>query len=99
MTVNVVALLTTNDNEPQALAHYFSVALPLLEKVGAKILQRYAVSEVVIGREPAKSVLIVEYPDRAAVDAVFASADYEALKPIRDRAFLEYSVSVIEADQ
>ena len=94
MAVTVVALVTVNDNEPWALGEYFRVTGPLLERAGAEIVQRFAVTEVVVGHRPAKTVVIVKYPDRAAVESVFGSPEYEAIKPMRDRAFLDYHVSI-----
>jgi uncharacterized protein (DUF1330 family) len=94
MTVTVVALVSINDDEPQALAEYFRVTGPLLEKAGAKIKKNFTVNEVVVGHRPAKTVFIVEYPSRAAVDMVFRSPEYESIIPVRDLAFTDYSVSI-----
>ena len=95
MTVTVIALVTINDNAPEALAAYFRVTGPLLEKVGAKIVQRFKISETVIGLEPTQSVVIVEYPSRDAVDQVFGSDEYQTIKEIRDKAFSYYQISIV----
>lgn len=94
MTVKVIALVSINDDEPLALAEYFRVTTPLLEKVGAKVESNFTINEVVVGHRPAKMVIIVNYPSRAAVEAVFNSPEYQALIPTRDLAFTEYSVTV-----
>ena len=94
MTVTVVAMVTLNDDEPMALAEYFRVTGPLMERAGAVITKTFDINEVVVGHRPAKKVFIVEYPSRAAADMVFKSAEYEAVKPTRDIAFSEYSVTV-----
>jgi len=39
--------------------------------------------------------VMVEYPDRAAVDTVFESPEYKAVIPIRDIAFADYQVTVV----
>lgn len=95
MTVKVIALVTINEDAPRALARYLEVTTPLLEEVGARITQRFEIGEGVVGDVPGQTVLVVDYPDRAAVDRVFGSAAYAAVRPIRDRAFLDYSVSVV----
>lgn len=95
MTVTVVAMVTINDDASEALAAYFRVAGPLLEKAGAKIVQRFEFSETIIGLEPAQSVIIVEYPSRDAVDQVFGSDEYQALKKTRDKAFSNYQISIV----
>ena len=67
---------------------------PLLERAGAEIVKRFSVNEVVVGHRPAKTVVIVKYPSRAAVESVFGSPEYQAIKPVRDRAFSDYHVSI-----
>lgn len=94
MAVTVVALVTVNDDEPWALGEYFRVTGPLLERAGAEIVKRFTVNEVVVGHRPAKTVVIVKYPSRAAVESVFGSPEYQAIKPVRDRAFSDYHVSI-----
>ncbi|MDO6726787.1 DUF1330 domain-containing protein [Cognatishimia sp. 1_MG-2023] len=94
MTVTVVAMTSINEDEPMALAEYLQVTGPLLERAGARILKRFTVNEVVVGHRPAKTVFIVEYPSKAAVDMVFNSAEYRSIIPARDLAFNEYSVTV-----
>lgn len=94
MTVTVVAMTSINEDEPLALATYLEATMPLLERAGAKIVKRFTVNEVVVGHRPAKTVFIVEYPNKAAVEMVFNSAEYRAIIPARDQAFNEYSVSL-----
>ncbi len=96
MVVTVVALVTVREDCPVDLAAYLEATAPLLERAGARIIQRFKVSEVVAGRRPAQTVVIVEYPDRAAVDMVFGSAEYRRIIPYRDRAFSDYHVRVVE---
>lgn len=98
MTVTVVAMVSMNDDEPMALAEYFRVTGPLLEKAGATIKKNFTINEVVVGHRPAKTVFIVEYPNKAAVDMVFNSPEYQAVIPSRDLAFSEYSVTIAADD-
>ena len=98
MSVIVLALVTINEAEPYALSKYLDATLPLLDEVGAKIVQRFDVNEVVVGRRPAQSVIMVEYPSREAVDKVFSSATYRGVLHCRDRAFLDYHISVVAGD-
>lgn len=98
MTVTVVAMVSINDDEPLALAEYFRVTGPLLERAGAKIKKSFNINEVVVGHRPAKTVFIVEYPDKAAVDMVFQSREYKEVIPSRDLAFSEYNVTIAADD-
>lgn len=99
MAVTVVALVSINEDEPFALAEYFRITGPLLERAQAQIVKRFTVNEVVVGHRPAKTVMIVKYPNRAAVDSVFDSPEYAAVKSIRDQAFSEYHVSIASDEE
>ena len=94
MTVTVIALLSINEDEPAALGEYLRITGPLLDRAGAKILKRFELSEIVVGPRPAQTAVIVEYPDRAAVDMVFKSGEYQRAIPARDRAFSRYNITI-----
>lgn len=94
--VTVLAFVTISEDAPDALAAYFKVTDPLLQRAGARIIKRFAVNDVVVGSHPAKTVVMVEYPSREAVDSVFLSPEYAAVKATRDRAFSTYSITVVD---
>lgn len=94
MTVKVVALVTINEDEAMALAKYLELTAPVLDRVGAKIVERYQLDTDVVGTNETKTVIVVEYPDKDAVDAVFSSDEYRAAIPYRDLAFSNYTVAV-----
>ena len=96
MPITVIAVVSFAEGELDALKRYLEVTAPLLEKAKAKVVKQFTLNEVVVGCRPAKQVLIVEYPDREAVDQVFNSQEYRELVPIRDRAFSTYEISIAE---
>lgn len=95
MSVYVIACLTPNPDRPDDYQTYIKVAMALLEKVGGKLSQQFPVGDVVVGNKPAETIMVVEYPDIAAVHSLFQSEEYKALIPVRDRAFTTYSVSIV----
>lgn len=95
MPIRVVALVTINPDEAQALQRYMDVTTPLLEEVGARIVQQAQVQNVVVGDEIAERLMVVEYPDLDALDKVFKSAAYKSVIPSRDKAFKTYNVSIL----
>jgi uncharacterized protein (DUF1330 family) len=97
MTVTVLAMITIAEGETMALSRYLEVTEPLLKRVNAKVINRFTINESVVGHRPAKTMVIVEYPNRTGVDLVFQSDDYKALLPTRDLAFSSYDISI--ADQ
>lgn len=95
MTVRLIALVTINEDQPMALAKYLEITTPVLDRVGAKITSRYQLEDQIVGKRPAQTVIVVEYPTRQAVEDVFGSAEYKRAIPFRDIAFSEYRVSMI----
>lgn len=96
MPLQVVACVTINKDEPDALAEYFKVTLPLMESVGARIVEKREIGPAVVGDSIGETLMVVEYPDYDALDRVFKSAAYKAIIPARDKAFLSYNVSVLD---
>lgn len=94
--VTVLAFVTIAEDAPDALAAYFRITDPLLKKAGARIVKRFSIHDVIIGKKPAQTVVMVEYPNREAVDMVFRSAEYAAVTEHRDRAFLDYAITIID---
>lgn len=96
MTVTVLAMVTFAENQRTAISRYLEVTAPLLEQANAKVTKVFDVHEAVVGAQSPKRVIVVEYPDRAAVDLVFNSDAYKALIPTRDKAFSTYEISIAE---
>lgn len=97
MTITVLATITFEDGQNEALTTYLEVTAPLLERAKAQVMQMFDLKEAIVGNGPAKRLIVVEYPDRASVDLVFNSPEYKAIIPIRDKAFSTYEVTI--ADQ
>lgn len=95
MSVLIFAETTVNPDKPDALTAYMATTSPLLEKVGATIVQRYEVVEHVMGDTPAKFITIVRYPSREAVDQLFKCPQYKSLDKIKEEAFLHYRISIV----
>lgn len=68
MTVKVIALVTRNENAPEAFAKYRTATAALFDSVGAKIVQVFEINEVIIGNRLAKTVFVAEYSDRAFLE-------------------------------
>ncbi len=96
-SVKIFAMVTFNETQAHALAKYLEITEPLLARSGAKIVERLCLEDEIVGDRPAQSVIIVEYPDRDAVNQVFSSEEYAAAIPFRDAAFSTYSVHLAES--
>lgn len=96
MAVRVLALLSFNKIEGDALAEYLKLTEPLINRAQGKVVSNFPIAQSATGPEHVETALIVEYPDNDAVRSVFESKEYELAKPYRDKAFSYYSVTVIE---
>lgn len=96
MSVHVLALTTVNPDNPEALSAYIATTTPLLKEAGAEIVERYYVVEPIVGGPPAKVVTVVRYPDREAIRHVFEHAEYQTLREIREAAFLDYQINIVD---
>lgn len=95
MSVYVLVLVRINEAEPRALARYLDMLFPLLASVGADIIERFLVNEVVGKARAGKTLMIVAFPNEDAVREVFGSKTYQNAQPLRDLAFEEYQISVV----
>jgi uncharacterized protein (DUF1330 family) len=95
MSVYVIACLTVNPEALDDYERYIARTAPLLERAGAKVTQQFPVGDVLVGDKMAEAMMVVEYPDLDAVHGLFQSDGYQAVIPIRDRAFSTYNVSIV----
>lgn len=78
-----------------AVVNYEEIADPLLEKAGAKIVNRSALDECGVGQQTVETVVDVEFPNEMAIKSVFESPErLEAMK-YRDAAFSTYTKDVV----
>jgi uncharacterized protein (DUF1330 family) len=94
--VRILAFVTLNEANPWALAEYFRILGPVMQRAGAQIAKRFSVIEPVVGRPPFSTLIIVEYPDHAAMDMVLSSKEYQDAIPMRDMAFSSYAKIIVE---
>ncbi len=71
---------------------YLKGVLPLLMGAGGQLVKRVKVGSVLTGGASFGMLLVMDFPDQAAVDTVFASEAYAALIPARDRGFSSLSI-------
>ena len=80
-----------NPNEMAAVQEYLHGVLPLLMGAGGTPVKRLKVDEVINGN-PSGMVLVMDFDSPDAVAGMFASDDYGALIPARDRGFSEMNI-------
>jgi uncharacterized protein (DUF1330 family) len=84
------AILTLGTLDPDggdALERYASVVMPLIEAAHGTILCRGTLRAAVVGDDCPEFIAVMQFPDAARIDAMFAGAAYQAAIPDRQRAF------------
>ena len=76
-----------NPSEPEAMQAYINGATPLLKEAGGQLVKRLKVQSAIAGKPAHGVVMIMDFPDREKVEAIFASEGYAALIPARDKGF------------
>lgn len=80
------AILDMDIHDPETYSKYPPLVWPLIEKNGGKITHRISGFELVEGDWCPNRMLIVEFPDKAAVKAFLDYPDYQPIKDIRFRS-------------
>ncbi len=85
-----------NPEQQAALDAYVQGAYPLLLNLGGEIVKRSVVSDTYHGEQNFKVIMLMDFPSKSALLAMFDSSAYQALIPDRNKAFK--SIEIMFAD-
>jgi uncharacterized protein (DUF1330 family) len=91
----LVVTAVPNSNEMGSVQEYLKGVLPLLMGAGGKPVKRLKVNEVIHGK-PSGMVLVMDFESTDAITNMFASDDYAALVPMRDKGFSEMNIQLTQ---
>ncbi|MCO4746121.1 MAG: DUF1330 domain-containing protein [Proteobacteria bacterium] len=91
----LIATAIPNPENMDAMKTYMQKAGPLFDALGAGPANRLKVSEVVAGDGTA-IVLVMDFPDRDKLSAMFESDSYQALIPARSGGFKSINIWIAE---
>jgi len=99
MTESTTLLVTmvADPDQPEALQQYVQEAVPMFQAAGGQLIKRLQVKATLKGTETFKVATIMDFPDAATIESLFASEAYEKLIPLRDKAFKEITIQIAEA--
>ena len=86
---------TLHPNETGSVQEYLKGVMPLLMGAGGKPVKRLKVNEVIHGK-PGGMVLVMDFDSADAISSMFASDDYAALVPVRDKGFSEMNIQLTQ---
>ncbi len=92
----LVVTAMPNPAEAASMQAYLKGVLPMLMGVGGQLIKRQKVRTSLSGPPTFGMVLVMDFPSAETVEALFASADYAALIPARDRGFSSISIALTQ---
>ena len=93
----LVVTAMPNADEQEAMQTYLAGVMPLLMGAGGQLVKRVIVKSSLTGKPSFGMALMMDFPDREAIESVFASDTYAALIPDRDKGFA--SIDICLADE
>lgn len=69
--------------DPEAYKLYTAETPRVIQQFGGRFIVRGGNPEALEGDLPAKRVVLIEFPDKAAVKRFYASAEYQKILPLR----------------
>lgn len=96
MNDNALVFVTAipNPADQPAMQTYLQSVLPLLMAAGGQLLGRGMVQHIVEGSADFKMAMAMSFESVDAAQTVFASDEYQALKPVRDRGFKQIDIVI-----
>ena len=85
--INVTIVATVNPAGTEELTFYAEKVSELYKKANAIPVNKFKVSQALIGDYVPSLVSIMEFPDLESVNGVFESDEYKKLIPVREKAF------------
>lgn len=92
-------MIVTCTVDPAAMAdftHYVSHAQPIFAQHGGERLGQWEVKDTKAGDSGFSHIVVLSFPTRADIDAVFADPNYVELVPARNRAFPKLDIMITE---
>ncbi len=90
-------LANVDVSDPEAYREYVQRNSAVVQQYGGRFVVRGGKVEVLEGEWTTHRVVLIEFPDGAALRAWYNSPEYQAIKPIRQRNTRSGMLAVIES--
>jgi|GEM_PF-2162140 len=81
-----------NANDLAALQTYVKEVMPMLLALDGKVIKRSKISDEYYGESPGEFLLIMDFPIKQKLIALFKSDEYQSLVPYRNNGFSEMNI-------
>jgi uncharacterized protein (DUF1330 family) len=90
----LVVTAAPNPNEMESMQEYLKGVMPLLTAAGGALVKRLKITDVIGGQRGYGMVLVMDFASKEKALAMFASKEYEALIPVRDKGFSSITITL-----
>ncbi len=94
--INLTIIATLSPEGREELLYYKEKVGALYKQVNAKPVNKFKVTQKLIGDYKPSLVSIMEFPNLASLNQVFQSDEYKALLPYREKAFSKLEAFISE---
>ena len=96
MTATLIVLAIPKAGAEADEREYLQRVLPLLEQAGGHEAKRLRTLEVLAGQPTCSRMLVMDFANAEAIRSLLASPEYQALVPLRERAFSRMDMLLAE---
>ncbi|MEG3619904.1 DUF1330 domain-containing protein [Magnetovibrio sp. PR-2] len=89
----LVVTATPDPDEMATVQEYLRGVMPLLQGAGGQLIKRLKASQGIHGKTAAM-VLVMDFSSASAISDMFASDEYAALVPVRDKGFVDMNIQL-----
>jgi len=90
----LIIIATINSQERDSFEYYKTEINRQYESVGATVVKRYPVLQVLAGEEKPDFIMIVEFPNQQALQKLFTSEEYKKIAPYREKGFTKLNAMI-----
>jgi len=92
----LIVVATARPEGDESRQRYVQQVMPLLTGIGGQPVKRLAVTDAVSGTARPESVIVMDFPEAEPLRALFQSAEYETLLPLRNAGFAQIEILIAE---
>jgi uncharacterized protein (DUF1330 family) len=94
-TATLVVTARPNSEEMESVQAYLHGVMPLFVAAGGTLVKRLKVDQVIAGTQ-AGMAMVMDFESADIITDLFASSEYAALLPARDRGFTDMNILVTQ---
>lgn len=92
----LIVTSTGNPYNEEALKHYVDGVMPLFFSINGKVIKRSKLEQILFGNKIGEFLLVIDFPSKRTLLALFESEEYRRLLKFRQNGFLEINIALAD---